>query len=59
MNIYRERKGTASLILNLGTRKWVVSFRPRVIYPLERIPVPTEWEVEWVSEPTWTFLEKK
>jgi len=37
----------------------VVRFRLRLIYPFKRIPIPTELEVGWVSEPVWTFLEKK
>jgi len=36
-------RGVGPLILNLDTRwRWVVSFRPRPLYPREIIPLPTE-----------------
>jgi hypothetical protein len=30
---YRESGGTAPLILHLGTNRWVVDFKPRLLYP--------------------------
>jgi hypothetical protein len=43
IKIYRGNKGTAPLILKLGTR-WsqVVSFMPLLLYPSERTPALNE-----------------
>ena len=46
MKVRRGSRGTAPLILNLGTRGIsVVNFTPRPIYPLEITPVPTVYKL--------------
>ena len=43
----RGSRGLAPLILNLGTRwRRMVNFTPRLLYPRERTPVPTEGSVD-------------
>ena len=43
---------------NLGARRgWVVNATPRLLYPLERDPVPSVQEAGWYSGPVWTGAE--
>ena len=32
-----------------------MNLSPRLLYPQERTPVPTEQEADWAPEPIWTF----
>jgi hypothetical protein len=42
--------------LGLGTSwRWVVSFTPLPLYPLERAPVPSLQDIGWTPEPVWTI----
>ena len=45
-------RGIAPLTLNLDTRwRCMANFTPRLLYPRERIMVPTEQKLVWDSEP--------
>jgi hypothetical protein len=56
-NVYRGSRGIAPLMLNLGARwKCVIIFTS---LPLERTPVPIEWEAGWASNAVWTFWRRK
>jgi hypothetical protein len=51
--------GSIDLILNLGNGMgWVVNFTPRLLYtPKKELPVPTEYEVQWVPSGSGCFEE--
>jgi hypothetical protein len=51
MKTYRWSRVIDPLILNLGNRwSWVVKFKPRPLYPRERIMLAIESEVDWSEE---------
>jgi hypothetical protein len=59
MEAYRGSRDIAPLVINLGTKwRWVVNFKLRSFYPLERSPVSTEQEAWLATEPVWTFCRK-
>ena len=61
MKEYWETRGTASVILKLGTRKRLaVRFTPlATLLPVKKAPVPIEQEVGWAPEPVWTFWRRQ
>jgi hypothetical protein len=41
-------------ILDLGTRRWVVSFMPLILPSGKEPSIPVGWEAGWALEPVWT-----
>jgi hypothetical protein len=46
MTAYKDSRGTAPLIFNLGTASGQLHF-PAVLFLCEELPVPFEWENVW------------
>jgi hypothetical protein len=49
--------GIAPRILDIGTRRWVVSFTPRPLYPRGKIPRYPLYG--WAPEPVWTLWKRR
>jgi hypothetical protein len=60
MKAYRERRGIAPFILNLGTRwTWVVSIKTQPLYPPGQEKTSTHWKEGWVGPRAGLYILEK
>jgi len=56
----RGKRGIVPLILNLGTRRGsAVNFTSRLLFSMERTPIPTEQDAGWTPQPVWSFWRRE
>jgi hypothetical protein len=59
----KAQKWSTRMVLpihNIGARsQWVIKVTPRLLHPLESIPIPNVEEAVWVRWPVWTDVEKR
>jgi hypothetical protein len=60
MAAYRQKRGIASLIFNLGPRwRSMANFETRLLYRRQRTSVPIKYEICWAPDTVWTIRKRE